>query len=57
MKKALLALSLLALLWCGPPAVAQNFQADNALSVKSVIVANNITAIQICAPELQDLSD
>ncbi len=48
MKKAFLALSLLALLWWGPPAAAQNFQADNALSVKSVIVANNTTAVQIC---------
>ena len=50
MKKAFLALSLLALLWCGPPAGAQNFQADNALSVKSVIVANNITSnSDLCA--------
>ena len=49
MKKALLALSLLALLWWGSPAAAQNFQADNALAVQSYIVANNTTALQVCA--------
>ena len=49
MKKAFLALSLLALLWCGPPAVAQNFQADNALSVTSFIIpGGGPTAMQIC---------
>ena len=53
MKKALLALSLLALLWWGPPATAQNFQADNALSVKSIIVEGGGQGVpaaqQICA--------
>lgn len=39
---ALLAAGLVGAAW------AQNFQADNALSVSSTIVANNTTAIQIC---------
>jgi hypothetical protein len=30
------------------PAAAQNFQADNALSVFSEIVPNNTTAVQVC---------
>jgi hypothetical protein len=37
------------IVWGYRAAHAQNFQADSALSVTSVQVANNTTAIQICA--------
>lgn len=43
-----LLLAALALLGCLGIASAQNFQADNSLSVYSEIVANNTTALQIC---------